>query len=207
MHSSSLHPTKRTARFVPNTFDSILITFPDAKLSVIDFDPSRRNITTRALFNFDALHRRIGNVTSCHTLTLRVDPLQRCAALLVAQDLLFILPLFARYLEKHRLSKQAQPIKVESNDSLAQEHRKEVELEELIRNPNANRNQRDPRNPMNARRSYKSPLPPPPHKMPKVPADTVPDGIDEENQEDLEYLDGMRGDANPSMFSSHFCTL
>lgn len=133
-------------------------------------------------------------MTSCHSLTLRVDPLQRCAALLIAQDLLFILPLFAKYLEKHRESKQAQPIKVESTDTLAAEHQKEVELDELIRNPNATSNANDARNRMhgiNGRRAYRSPLPPP-----KGAKQTSNGGEveDEEEREDYEYLDGMRGD-------------
>eukprot|EP01083_Nonionella_stella_P261622 890556_1 len=36
----------KTARFVPNHTDSLLITFPDAKLSIIDFDASSRTIIT-----------------------------------------------------------------------------------------------------------------------------------------------------------------
>ena len=185
----------KTARFVPNFCDSLLISFPDAKLSVIDFDKSCQNIVTRALFNFDELYRRIGNITSSHTLKLRIDPLQRCAALLISQDLIFILPLFDKYLKMHRMSKQSNSINVIFKDTLANEHQQEIEAEERRANgDNRNNHNHNNRENLNKRRNshrYVSPIPQ--RNNANIEQQDENDKDEEQSeQEDTEYLKAIQ---------------
>ena len=194
----------KTARFVPNYSDSLLITFPDAKLSVIDFDESQRNIITRALFNFDELYRRIGNITSSHLLTIRVDPLQRCAALRISHDLLFILPLFDKYLKMHKLKKGSNSINIVFKDTLSNEHQQEIEREERRvngdpndnhnRNNNARNRNNNPRRKGRNDHRYISPIPS--RNNNNVNANEEKDDNDKSEEsvelEDIDYIEAMK---------------
>eukprot|EP01084_Bolivina_argentea_P191510 328967_1 len=185
----------KTARFVPNHTDSLLITFPDAKLSIIDFDASSRTIITTALFNFDPLYRRIGNITSSYDLKIRIDPLQRCAALQLSHDLLFILPLFINYLKQHKQRKGSNPINIIYTDTLGNEYQQEIEDEEQRLNPdnnNNNNNNHTMRNGNHNRRDndnrnhkYISPLPP-------RDENGMENNNEDEEVEDIEYIKAMK---------------
>ena len=108
------------ARFVPNFQDSLLISFPDCRLSIIHFNNNIGNIETVSIFNFDPPYHRTGNATSSHDLKIRVDPLSRCASLQTSKDTLFILPLYVDYLKQH--NKQTQPKNFLSNTHHSHSH-------------------------------------------------------------------------------------
>jgi len=80
------------------TLDSILISFSDAKLSVVEFDPSIRDLKTISLHHFEDDDLRDGRYQhNAGTSQIHVDPDERCAALVIYGRHLVILP-FRRHL-------------------------------------------------------------------------------------------------------------
>ncbi|MFH4978963.1 hypothetical protein AB6A40_005672 [Gnathostoma spinigerum] len=81
--------------------DCLLLGFDDAKLSVISVDPSKRSLKTHSLHCFEDEMIRDGYVADLPSPTIRVDPGQRCAAMLVYGRYLAILPFDDTQLQLH----------------------------------------------------------------------------------------------------------
>jgi len=83
----------QSVRLAGAALDSLLISFSDAKLSVVEFDPSTHDLKTSSLHHFedddlkDGYCQHDSNLASIH-----VDPDERCAAMIVYGRHLAILP-------------------------------------------------------------------------------------------------------------------
>ncbi|XP_041783632.1 cleavage and polyadenylation specificity factor subunit 1 [Anopheles merus] len=72
--------------------DALLISFPDAKLSVVQFDPDNFDLKTLSLHYFEDEDIRGGWTGHYHIPMVRVDPDNRCAVMLVYGRKLVVLP-------------------------------------------------------------------------------------------------------------------
>uniref|UniRef100_A0A2I3RB43 Cleavage and polyadenylation specificity factor subunit 1 n=1 Tax=Pan troglodytes TaxID=9598 RepID=A0A2I3RB43_PANTR len=72
--------------------DALLLSFKDAKLSVVEYDPGTHDLKTLSLHYFEEPELRDGFVQNVHTPRVRVDPDGRCAAMLVYGTRLVVLP-------------------------------------------------------------------------------------------------------------------
>ncbi|XP_035792501.1 cleavage and polyadenylation specificity factor subunit 1-like [Anopheles albimanus] len=72
--------------------DALLISFPDAKLSVVQFDPDNFDLKTLSLHYFEDEDIRGGWTGHYHIPLVRVDPDNRCAVMLVYGRKLVVLP-------------------------------------------------------------------------------------------------------------------
>ncbi len=72
---------------MPNHRESLLLSFPDARLSVVDWDPSTHDAVTTAVFNFDGVFKaRLGASQSTHVPLVRVDVLSRCVGMVTSGE-------------------------------------------------------------------------------------------------------------------------
>lgn len=72
--------------------DSLLISFRDAKLSVVEYDPEAHDLRTLSLHYFEEEEMRGGWTQHHHIPMVRVDPEGRCAVMLVYGRKLVVLP-------------------------------------------------------------------------------------------------------------------
>lgn len=72
--------------------DSLLLSFRDAKLSVVEYDPEIHDLRTLSLHYFEEEEMRGGWTHHYHIPMVRVDPEGRCAAMLVYGRKLVVLP-------------------------------------------------------------------------------------------------------------------
>ncbi|PSN32102.1 Cleavage and polyadenylation specificity factor subunit 1 [Blattella germanica] len=72
--------------------DSLLISFRDAKLSVVEYDPEAHDLKTLSLHYFEEEEMRGGWTQHYHIPMVRVDPEGRCAVMLVYGRKLVVLP-------------------------------------------------------------------------------------------------------------------
>lgn len=72
--------------------DALLISFRDAKLSVVQFDPDTFDLKTLSLHYFEVDDIKGGWVSNYHIPIVRVDPDNRCAVMLVYGKKLVVLP-------------------------------------------------------------------------------------------------------------------
>ncbi|PVD20429.1 hypothetical protein C0Q70_18584 [Pomacea canaliculata] len=72
--------------------DILLLSFWDAKLSVVEYDPSTHDLKTSSLHQFEEPDLREGFSFNNHIPLVRVDPDGRCAAMLIYGRHLVILP-------------------------------------------------------------------------------------------------------------------
>ncbi|XP_005092153.1 cleavage and polyadenylation specificity factor subunit 1 [Aplysia californica] len=72
--------------------DVILLSFSDAKLSVVEYDPSTHDLKTCSLHQFEEHELRGGYTTTTHLPVIRVDPDGRCAGMLIYGTHLVVLP-------------------------------------------------------------------------------------------------------------------
>uniref|UniRef100_A0A8C2ECD7 Cleavage and polyadenylation specificity factor subunit 1 n=1 Tax=Cyprinus carpio TaxID=7962 RepID=A0A8C2ECD7_CYPCA len=63
--------------------DALLLSFKDAKLSVVEYDPGTHDLKTLSLHYFEEPELREGFVQNVHIPMVRVDPENRCAVMLV----------------------------------------------------------------------------------------------------------------------------
>ena len=73
--------------------DSLILAFDETKISVINFDNSSNSLQTTSLHDFEDEELRDGFTKQTTFPLVRVDPAQRCAAILVYNRHLAILPL------------------------------------------------------------------------------------------------------------------
>ncbi|CAG5883736.1 unnamed protein product [Menidia menidia] len=72
--------------------DALLLSFKDAKLSVVEYDPGTHDLKTLSLHYFEEQELRDGFVQNVHIPIVRVDPENRCAVMLVYGTKLVVLP-------------------------------------------------------------------------------------------------------------------
>ncbi|XP_064124324.1 cleavage and polyadenylation specificity factor subunit 1 isoform X1 [Loxodonta africana] len=72
--------------------DALLLSFQDAKLSVVEYDPGTHDLKTLSLHYFEEPELRDGFVQNVHTPRVRVDPDGRCAVMLTYGTRLVVLP-------------------------------------------------------------------------------------------------------------------
>ncbi|KAK7874284.1 hypothetical protein R5R35_007770 [Gryllus longicercus] len=72
--------------------DSLLLSFRDAKLSVVEYDPEAHDLRTLSLHYFEEEDMRGGWTHHYHIPVVRVDPEGRCAVMLVYGRKLVVLP-------------------------------------------------------------------------------------------------------------------
>ncbi|CAB1350960.1 unnamed protein product [Coregonus sp. 'balchen'] len=66
--------------------DALLLSFKDAKLSVVEYDPGTHDLKTLSLHFFEEPELRDGFVQNLHIPMVRVDPENRCAVMLVPKS-------------------------------------------------------------------------------------------------------------------------
>uniref|UniRef100_A0A673AI61 Cleavage and polyadenylation specificity factor subunit 1 n=1 Tax=Sphaeramia orbicularis TaxID=375764 RepID=A0A673AI61_9TELE len=72
--------------------DALLLSFKDAKLSVVEYDPGTHDLKTLSLHFFEEPELRDGFVQNVHIPIVRVDPENRCAVMLIYGTKLVVLP-------------------------------------------------------------------------------------------------------------------
>ncbi|KAJ8334240.1 hypothetical protein SKAU_G00398790 [Synaphobranchus kaupii] len=72
--------------------DALLLSFKDAKLCVVEYDPGTHDLKTLSLHFFEEAELRDGFVQNVHIPIVRVDPENRCAVMLVYGTQLVVLP-------------------------------------------------------------------------------------------------------------------
>ncbi|XP_015609072.1 cleavage and polyadenylation specificity factor subunit 1 [Cephus cinctus] len=72
--------------------DSLLLSFRDAKLSVVEYDPETHDLRTVSLHYFEEEEMRDGWTNHHHIPIVRVDPEGRCAVMLIYGRKLVVLP-------------------------------------------------------------------------------------------------------------------
>ncbi|XP_041105203.1 cleavage and polyadenylation specificity factor subunit 1 [Polyodon spathula] len=72
--------------------DALLLSFQDAKLSVVEYDSGTHDLKTLSLHYFEEPELRDGFVQNVHIPIVRVDPENRCAVMLVYGTRLVVLP-------------------------------------------------------------------------------------------------------------------
>ncbi|XP_071785220.1 cleavage and polyadenylation specificity factor subunit 1-like isoform X1 [Asterias amurensis] len=82
----------QTAALSGNGRDALLISFKDAKLSVVEYDPSTHDLKTLSMHYFEEEDLKDGLYRNIHIPYVRVDPENRCAVMLVYGSKLVVLP-------------------------------------------------------------------------------------------------------------------
>lgn len=82
----------KSVSFPGSVRDSLLLCFPDAKISVVEYDPSIHDLRTTSLHFFEDEEMKQGYTQSSLPPVIRVDPDGRCAALLIYGRSIVILP-------------------------------------------------------------------------------------------------------------------
>lgn len=72
--------------------DALLLSFKEAKLSVVEYDPEIHDLKTLSLHYFEEPELRDGFVQNVHIPKVRVDPNGRCAVMLIYGTRLVVLP-------------------------------------------------------------------------------------------------------------------
>ncbi|VEL39903.1 unnamed protein product [Protopolystoma xenopodis] len=81
-----------SVRFYGETVDSILVSFKDAKLAVMNFDPVQYELRTLSIHNFEHENQKGGRFQFNKSPLLRVDPNQRCAVMLIYDRHIAVIP-------------------------------------------------------------------------------------------------------------------
>ncbi|XP_067281871.1 cleavage and polyadenylation specificity factor subunit 1 [Pseudorasbora parva] len=81
-----------SVQLVATNRDALLLSFKDAKLSIVEYDPGTHDLKTLSLHYFEEPELREGFVQNVHIPMVRVDPENRCAVMLVYGTCLVVLP-------------------------------------------------------------------------------------------------------------------
>lgn len=100
-------------RFPGTSKDALLLSFRDAKISVLEFDIATNDLRTISLHYFEDYKVKEGHDHYIHVPELRVDPQQRCAAMLAFDRKLVVLPFrqHASLMEIENGGQEDQPVK------------------------------------------------------------------------------------------------
>ncbi|KIK53793.1 hypothetical protein GYMLUDRAFT_49207 [Collybiopsis luxurians FD-317 M1] len=80
--------------------DRLLVGFKDAKIALLEWSPAQYDLITVSIHTYERAPQCLDIKPTCHSI-LRVDPVSRCAALLLPQDALAILPFHRREHDEH----------------------------------------------------------------------------------------------------------
>jgi hypothetical protein len=86
-------------RLLGDVRDAVFLTFADAKLSVVQYDASTNDLKTLSMHSFEEEGLGAGRYTApsnsapCPLPIVKIDPLQRCAAILLYRNRLVIINL------------------------------------------------------------------------------------------------------------------
>ncbi|CAD5226198.1 unnamed protein product [Bursaphelenchus xylophilus] len=97
--------------------DSLLLSFDDAKLSIVNFNPATQSLNTLSLHSYEDEILKDGFTKVASTPIVRVDPVNRCAAMLVYGRHLAILPFYettSKYLQSYTLSLRSLDVRLEN---------------------------------------------------------------------------------------------
>ncbi|CAH1269285.1 CPSF1 [Branchiostoma lanceolatum] len=72
--------------------DALLLSFMDAKLSIVEYDPGTHDLKTASMHYFEEEEVKDGYVSNYHAPMVRVDPEGRCAVMLIYGKRLVVLP-------------------------------------------------------------------------------------------------------------------
>lgn len=72
--------------------DCLLLAFNDAKLSIVEYDPNTHDLKTISMHYFEDDDMRDGHITYVRPPLIRVDPENRCAAMLIYNKNIVIIP-------------------------------------------------------------------------------------------------------------------
>ena len=78
--------------FAGSNRDCILLTFSDAKVSIVEYDPNTHDLKTISMHYFEEDDMKAGYISYPKTPLVRVDPENRCAALLIYSKNIIIIP-------------------------------------------------------------------------------------------------------------------
>ncbi|XP_061671474.1 cleavage and polyadenylation specificity factor subunit 1 isoform X2 [Syngnathoides biaculeatus] len=81
-----------SVQLIGSSRDALLLSFKDAKLSVVEYDPGTHDLKTLSLHYFEEPELRDGFVQNVHAPIVRVDPENRCAVMLIYGTKLVVLP-------------------------------------------------------------------------------------------------------------------
>lgn len=81
-----------SVQLVGSSRDALLLSFKDAKLSVVEYDTGTHDLKTLSLHFFEEPELRDGFVQNVHIPMVRVDPENRCAVMLIYGTSLVVLP-------------------------------------------------------------------------------------------------------------------
>ncbi|XP_051925869.1 cleavage and polyadenylation specificity factor subunit 1 [Hippocampus zosterae] len=81
-----------SVQLIGSSRDALLLSFKDAKLSVVEYDPATHDLKTLSLHYFEEPELRDGFVQNVHVPIVRVDPENRCAVMLIYGTKLVVLP-------------------------------------------------------------------------------------------------------------------
>ncbi|XP_053718091.1 cleavage and polyadenylation specificity factor subunit 1 [Synchiropus splendidus] len=81
-----------SVQLVGSRRDALLLSFKDAKLSIVEYDPGTHDLKTLSLHYFEEPELRDGFVQNVHIPIIRVDPENRCAVMLIYGTRLVVLP-------------------------------------------------------------------------------------------------------------------
>jgi len=81
-----------SVRLIGALTDSLLITFKDAKLSLVEYCPDTHDLVTISLHHFEDTATKEGFIQNEQVPLVRVDPENRCAAMLAYGKKVIILP-------------------------------------------------------------------------------------------------------------------
>lgn len=82
----------KSVRFTGATRDALLLSFRDAKLSVVEYDPATHDLKTLSLHYFEEDAMKAGFTHHYHLPFVAVDPDGRCAAMIIYGRTIVILP-------------------------------------------------------------------------------------------------------------------
>ncbi|KAL3319241.1 Cleavage and polyadenylation specificity factor subunit 1, partial [Cichlidogyrus casuarinus] len=80
------------AKMMDFKLDCLLLSFKDAKVALLTYDPSQMEFRTLSLHNYEFDQHKNGCLNFVHGPMMRVDPLSRCAVVLVYDRHLAVLP-------------------------------------------------------------------------------------------------------------------
>ncbi|KAH8860725.1 Cleavage and polyadenylation specificity factor subunit 1 [Schistosoma japonicum] len=81
-----------SVRFAGDLLDSLLLSFSEAKVAVMNFNPITFELRTLSLHNYEFENLKSGRMNFTKLPILRLDPYQRCAVMLVYDRHLAVLP-------------------------------------------------------------------------------------------------------------------
>lgn len=108
----------KVVRFPGNTCDSLLVTFLEAKMSILEFDPATNSIVCKGLHYFDDQKPQISRTLQLSDPPfVRVDPLNRCIVLCIFDVRLLVFPLERKQEQVDTTARAVNPLTTKVDNS------------------------------------------------------------------------------------------